>query len=262
MQMNFPDSKIIINADDYGLNSNTNAAIVYCLRNNIINSTTIMVNTSGFLEAVEMAEKYKLKNQIGIHINLTEGKPLSDLSLTGLTDENGNFIRKSMSSPKVYISSAVRLKVKSEIKQQYEKLLDYKINPTHIDSHHSIHVNPWISGIFTEFANERKQKIRISNDRFRKNLIFLAYYKRLNKIYKRNKINFSDEFATVNSFIKYFKSNETHLTYEIMVHPSYEDGILIDTVDHVIFEDSIKMLLNKYNFILNIENKFDLNQLA
>src|SRR4051794_35950963 len=82
----------IINADDFGCNSNFNAAIVSCFEKNLINSTTIMVNMEGFEEAVKLASIHGLKNSIGLHVNLTGGRPLTDLSGTGLTDQNGNYI--------------------------------------------------------------------------------------------------------------------------------------------------------------------------
>ena len=53
-------NKIIINADDFGLNSSVNKAIVESFNNGLINSTTLMANMPGFEEAVEMAHKSKI----------------------------------------------------------------------------------------------------------------------------------------------------------------------------------------------------------
>jgi chitin disaccharide deacetylase len=36
-----------------------------------------MANTAGFEEACNLAKKYELADRIGIHLNITEGEPLS-----------------------------------------------------------------------------------------------------------------------------------------------------------------------------------------
>jgi len=69
--------KIFINADDFGLDYLTNARISYCLLNKLISSTTLIVNMPGFNDAVKRIHKHNLSGKIGIHFNLTEGRPLS-----------------------------------------------------------------------------------------------------------------------------------------------------------------------------------------
>ena len=234
------NSNLIINADDFGFNSNINAAIVYCILNNIINSTTIMVNTMGFEEAVELAKKFNFQDKIGIHINLSHGKPLTDLSGTGLLNDDGILNRKSLSNPYIYFSTYVKNKIKNEIIQQYDKLRAFNIDPTHIDSHHSVHTIPWIANLFIEFVMQKNKKIRISHEQFRKNLIQTAYSKFLNQQYKKHNINFSDKLEKVSSFTKdYNKLRHGQITYEVMVHPGYDNNVLIDTVDLTNLEDSI-----------------------
>src|SRR4051794_8028752 len=114
------NAQLIINADDFGSNSDINAAIVSCFEKKLINSTTIMVNMKGFEEAVKLASVHGLKNNIGLHVCLTEGKSLTDLSGTGLTDQNGNFITgKIFSKPSILLSPSTRGKIKTEIKAQF-----------------------------------------------------------------------------------------------------------------------------------------------
>ena len=234
------NSNLIINADDFGFNSNINAAIAYCLLNNIINSTTIMVNTIGFEEAIELAKKFNFQDKIGIHVNLSHGKPLTDLSSTGLINDDGLFNRKSLSNPCIFFSTHVKNKIKNEIIQQYDKLMAFNVEPTHIDSHHSVHTIPWVANLFIEFAKQKNKKIRVSHDRFQKNIIQIAYNKFLNQQYKKHKINFSDKLEKVSSFTKdYDKLRHSQITYEVMVHPGYENNVLIDTVDLTNLEDSI-----------------------
>lgn len=64
-------SKIIINADDFGYCLERNNGIIESFKNNVISSTTLLVNQEGTLDAIQKLKK----NQIpcGIHLNLTEG---------------------------------------------------------------------------------------------------------------------------------------------------------------------------------------------
>lgn len=70
--------RIIINADDFGLNANTTAAIVECFNRGIVHRTTAMINMPYFHTALRIANKLGIRDKIGLHINLTEGEPLTE----------------------------------------------------------------------------------------------------------------------------------------------------------------------------------------
>ena len=73
-------SKLIVNADDFGLHSAVNAGIIDGHRRGIITSTSLMAGGEAFTEAVSMA-KQNPKLGIGIHITLVGGvKPVCDPS--------------------------------------------------------------------------------------------------------------------------------------------------------------------------------------
>jgi len=70
--------RIIVNADDYGLNANATAAIAECFRRGIVHRTTAMVNMPYFVDALHIAYELGFADKIGLHINLTEGCPLTE----------------------------------------------------------------------------------------------------------------------------------------------------------------------------------------
>lgn len=84
---------LIINADDFGLNENTNTAIVNCFEKGLCSSTTIMPNMPGFEHACQLAHEKKLLNHIGLHIVLTESYPLTEaMKVTSrFCDKTGRF---------------------------------------------------------------------------------------------------------------------------------------------------------------------------
>lgn len=61
---------LIINADDFGMSHEFNMAISNLLKNGNISSTSIMPNGVAYEEALELINKYSLRN-IGLHLTLT-----------------------------------------------------------------------------------------------------------------------------------------------------------------------------------------------
>jgi predicted glycoside hydrolase/deacetylase ChbG (UPF0249 family) len=241
-------AQLIINADDFGANSDINAAIVSCFEKNLINSTTIMANMEGFEEAVKLASVHGLKNNIGLHVNLTQGKPLTDLSGTGLTDEHGNFIAgKIFAKPGMLLPQSTRSKIKKEIEAQYHKVIKSGIYPTHIDSHQHVHTLPLLAPIFIEFVKEHNQKLRLVAIKKKKNIFMTAFYLLMNAYCRRNRIHFTDTFGNVKFFMKYLREKKVNRVFEIMVHPTYKGSTIIDFLEHTDLEKSLTTMIKLYN---------------
>lgn len=242
------EPRLIINADDFGYSSPVNTAIVSCFNKELINSTTIMANMENFEEAVSMAYQHGFNNQIGIHINLTEGKPLTDLSGTDMVDQKGRFIMGHISKPFSLFSASTLRKIKREMREQYHKVLNSGIVPTHIDSHQHVHTLPMLAPVFISFAKENNQKIRVAWVFKRKNFIKSGQQLLLNAYIKKNNLNFTDRFTN----IRYLKDDilnhrHEHLSFEIMVHPAYQDSRLIDILEKSDIEQEIRQLKQLYS---------------
>ena len=240
--------KLIINADDFGINSNVNEAIVKCFQKDIINSTSLMANMEGFVEAIELAKLNGFTDRIGLHINLIEGKSLTDLSGTGFTDEKGFFINNAIKNPKIFTSSALRRKIKNEILTQYDKLLENDIIPTHLDSHVHVHILPYLVSIFVEVTKEKNQKIRIVTVTKRKNFFIMIYNTLLNRYFKAKKIHFTDKFGNA-SFFENYLSSKTNFrqVFEIMVHPAMKGNEVVEINENINLEDRITKLKEQYH---------------
>lgn len=84
--------KIIINADDFGYSAERNKGIVESFVRGVVSSVSLLVNGSSALEAIALAKGNMMP--LGLHVNLTEGRPLRKGHNT-LTDESG-FLRGKM----------------------------------------------------------------------------------------------------------------------------------------------------------------------
>lgn len=216
---------LVVNADDFGLNGTKNFAISKCFELGIINSTSIVTNFSAFDAAIKLGIENGFQNKIGLHVNLTEGKPLTDFSTTKLVSEDGFFIKEKIDKKFVFLSPEEKKLVKSEIEAQLKRLLINNITPTHINSHHHVHTLPWLAPIFIIIAKKYNVKIRIAQTWNKNhNLIVPTYRRILNNIYKRNKINFTNRFETLQTYKESLSAETQSNSIEIMVHPDMDSG--------------------------------------
>lgn len=141
--------QLIINADDFGLTAKINEAVLKCHKNGTLTSATIMANGLALEEAIKIAKNHPALG-VGIHLNLTVLKPLlSPKEIQTLIDKRGNFTKALYKLPLKKSGE-----VKKEWKAQIEYLLSLGIQPTHLDSHHHIHLYPPFTKVFLELADE------------------------------------------------------------------------------------------------------------
>jgi predicted glycoside hydrolase/deacetylase ChbG (UPF0249 family) len=234
---------LIINADDFGVNHSVNTAIAASFSKGIINSASMIVTMPGFEEALELSAKYGFRDKLGIHINLTEGFPLTNLSKTGLLDLEGKFSRKAITNPYIYFSAYVKKKIKEELKQQYRMMVDNGIRPTHINSHHHVHTLPWLSAIFLDFAKKEDLKIRIAQSQKGKSVLKHQYRMFLNNQFKKKQLHFSDHFENAVFLVDYLDKIKDHnVVFEVMVHPAYQKDVIIDLFSKVNLEELVNKI--------------------
>ena len=135
--------RLIVNADDFGLTSGVNRAIMEACRSGVVTSATLMANSRAFDEAVEMA-KADARLKIGCHVVLIDGEPVSR-DVASLTPGQGRF----RSSMKEFALAAIRKQLsQEEIQQEAEaqicKIQSAGINLTHVDTHKHTHIFPQV----------------------------------------------------------------------------------------------------------------------
>lgn len=65
---------LVVNADDFGYCDQRNRGIVESFQNGVVSSASILPNADKAFEAVQLSEKYGIP--LGLHLNLTEGRPI------------------------------------------------------------------------------------------------------------------------------------------------------------------------------------------
>jgi hopanoid biosynthesis associated protein HpnK len=133
--------RLIVNADDFGLTSGVNRAIVEGNRSGIITSATLMANAEASEAAIDLA-KTQTDLRTGCHVVLIDGVPLAE-SLPSLTNGSPRF----RTSLKKFAIAAVRNKlnaeeIQREAEAQIRKIQARGITLTHVDSHKHTHMFP------------------------------------------------------------------------------------------------------------------------
>ncbi len=147
--------QLIVNADDFGLTEQVSRGILDAHREGIVTSTTLMANGGAFDAAVTLARRSP-RLGVGVHLNLTQGAPVSPPSkIPTLVDGQGRL----HFSPALLWEGITRRKVnladiQTELRAQISKARRAGIFPTHLDGHKHVHVLPGVSEIVIRLAQE------------------------------------------------------------------------------------------------------------
>lgn len=152
--------RLIVNADDYGLSEGVCLGILKAHRDGILTSTTCTMNMENIEKYLEMTKDYPNLG-LGVHLNITVGKPLTNVSFV---DEKGNF--KSRDTYKNREAIVLQEELYQEWKAQIEKfikIMGHKLmghKPTHLDSHHHVHLLNSNIDVALKLAHEYDLPIR------------------------------------------------------------------------------------------------------
>ena len=240
---------IIINADDFGKNNTVNKAVTEAFNKGYINQTTIMTNMSGYDEAVEMAKKNGFFDKIGIHLNLDEGVPLTERikGNKNFCDKNevfnGRFKQKKGHA--FFMSKEDKECLREEIYAQFKKYIESGFTLMHIDSHHHNHVRYSVLKLMIPIAKQYDFKScrlsrNIYTDSSKPSPPRSIYKVLVNRLIRKN-------FKTTDYFGSYSEWNANRdktqtSTIEVMVHPTYHEGKLVDRIGKDKYGDIVEYL--------------------
>lgn len=201
---------LIVNADDFGLCEGTNYGIISAHYHGIVTSTTMLVNMPGLNHALSLIKDVPNLG-IGLHLNITLGKPLTKAD--SLVKDNKEFY-KPKENPNQ--DSFDENEIYQEFRAQYLKFIDVMgRKPTHLDSHLYAHqIYPKAQKAALLLAEEIGIPLRdVSTTKYKKAFFidtFKANDKDENDLKKLlDELNISDGIS------------------ELMVHPAFIDSFLL-----------------------------------
>jgi predicted glycoside hydrolase/deacetylase ChbG (UPF0249 family) len=135
------------NADDLGMCPGVNEGILEALLKGNLASASLMVCEPHHLPEC-LSELVSLQGRVGCHLQLTDGTPCSAPDeIPSLVNDQGKFPRGNKCADNVSLREILR-----EWHAQMSKILETRVRPTHIDTHHHVHRLPVVLDAYAEVA--------------------------------------------------------------------------------------------------------------
>jgi predicted glycoside hydrolase/deacetylase ChbG (UPF0249 family) len=167
--------RLVLHADDLGMNRAVTAGVLGGFRHGLLTSTSLLANAPDAPDALEQwktllsehaagrlpsaARRKQLDDplrpfDLGVHLNLTQGRPLSDSYPAELLDSEGRF-------PSVFALFArlghrgdrFQAAIRAELIAQAQMVCDQGLRPTHLNGHQYIEMLPVVREIVPELLN-------------------------------------------------------------------------------------------------------------
>jgi chitin disaccharide deacetylase len=135
-------TRLIVNADDFGMSRGITDGIIVAHRYGLLTSTSLMSNMPAAGYAILRAQA--LPNLgVGVHLNICQGRPLlAPSEIPTLVDSAGNFHSPAVLARKLWTWRITHREIETEFRAQIRWLKERGIIPTHADSHHHMHLYP------------------------------------------------------------------------------------------------------------------------
>ena len=240
-----------MNADDFGHSGTVNKAIVECMTSGFATNTTAMANMPGFPEACELAQEHKFAHRVGVHLNLSEGVPLTDGIKRNprFCDAEGHFSYKRQG---VVFSREDRECVAKEVKAQIVRCRQHGLAAMHADSHRHVHTNlAFFRLLEPAIRSLNVRRVRTSANLHRVDPLRGAYKLGFTKYLVWKGFTVTDHFGDIAAFLALPPAQaQAPGSYEIMIHPGYSGtGELIDAIKGYHARPMLERLKNEFTVV-------------
>lgn len=238
---------VFVNADDFGLNHFRNEGVVYAYKKNYIDKVSLVVNMPSSDEAVHLAKINDFSHIVGLHINLTEGAPLTENIKNSIyCDNDGYFVSNSPRSMRKVFSIRYISVLREEIEAQIVKFLNYGYKLNYLDFHNDILVNIPVFLAVKPLLSKYKVKIIRGVEPYlfgyyRKSILSylpLKYYYMCHYVFSRRigEVHILRGGRNINQYISDYNKTKNkyigHINHlkivEIITHPEMVGTVCID----------------------------------
>ena len=145
--------RLIINADDYAYFGGVTRGILEGARQGVIRATGVMANSPFFDEHVSLLGSVEAVDA-GVHLNVTQGRPLSRQMQSYLEKQGGKFPGKSAVALAVMAGKLPVQCVREEWQAQIQRCLDAGLELKFLNTHEHVHVLPVLYKLINELAEQ------------------------------------------------------------------------------------------------------------
>lgn len=186
--MNLMPSRLALHADDLGMNRAVTDGVLRGFRQGLLTSTSVLANApdagramwlwkglavereAGSLPSTPMRAKLDDPNRpfdLGVHLNLTQGRPLSSGFPAELLDPAGRFLGIFGLFARLRNSGErFQAAIRKELDEQVQVVGDHGFQPTHLNGHQYIEMIPAVTPIVTELLERLDVRVvRVAQER-------------------------------------------------------------------------------------------------
>ena len=229
-------SRFVVTADDLGHGSAQTRAIVECLEREHVTHASLIVNLEGFDEACALVRGGRFEHRIGLHLNFTDGVPLTDpMKRSKRFCVDGRFRFPMLGRGLAALPSEDRQTVQDEAAAQFARARRAGFQITHFDSHHHVHTVPSLASVLLPLAATLgvRRVRRYSNCKpprgwFRR-VTDAVYGRQLGRMGFETTQYFGD-LDDLEWIVRHGRSIDGSV--ELMTHPTLSaDGTIVDGID-------------------------------
>jgi predicted glycoside hydrolase/deacetylase ChbG (UPF0249 family) len=146
--------RLRVTADDFGFTPGVTDGILEAHEKGIVTHTSIMAGGLDVDRAVALSRKMP-GLRVGVHLTLTWGNPLSSpSSVPSLLGADGKFVSLGEFLKRFLMGRLDRGEVAREWEAQIQRVTRFGISPTHLDSHHHLHLLPGLLPLAAQCAHK------------------------------------------------------------------------------------------------------------
>lgn len=143
-----------VTADDLGYSAGITDAIIQCAREGIVTHASLLTVGIDCSRAAALAREIPTL-RVGIHLALTEFRPLLPVGrIASLIGADGRLRPVGHLMQQTLMGRCDSRHVEAEWRAQIEGAIDAGIAPSHLDSHHHVHVLPPLRRVAVQLGRE------------------------------------------------------------------------------------------------------------
>ncbi len=147
--------RLIINADDYGLDPAVNAAVAQAHVDGVLTTASLMVGGAAAADAVERAKRLP-RLGVGLHLVLADGPAVSrPETIPDLVDAGGRLgDHMARDGFRFFFLPYVRQQLAIEIRAQFEAFQATGLALDHVNAHKHFHLHPTVLSLILDIGRD------------------------------------------------------------------------------------------------------------
>ncbi len=157
--LNVTHRRLVVCADDFGLDTAINEAVESAHRDGILTCTSLMMGEDAVPDAVKRAHRLPSLG-VGLHITLTAGHSvLPAAQIPDLVDAARQFENNmGMAGVRYFFLPRVRNQLEAEIRAQFEAFRATGLKLDHVNAHRHFHLHPTLASMLLNIGRDYGMK--------------------------------------------------------------------------------------------------------